>query len=348
MKYSPVEESFFALVRCTVSKFLQYTRTTLTHKKEILEVYGPCISTASWTDWPRHRKVLATPFNENVMKYVWQESLGQARDMLKSWTQDTKLGSISTAKDTRNLSLNVLAATGFRKSYKFHSSNELQSEKKSGEELEAQGYRDALQTVLDNTIPIMIAPSFAFKLPFLPRSWKRIGQAATEFKKYMENMLKEETVLFEEGKAGSGSLMTSFVRALGVSKKEAAINSSKQQSHKGLSVEEIFGNIFVINFAGHDTTANTLAFSMILLAAHPEVQEWCSEELQAVLSSDDDIWEYELFFEKLKRCRAVLVSFILLSKLPKLTSSSSWRLSAYFPLSCLSQNGQTKAPKFSK
>lgn len=247
------------------------------------------------------------------MKYVWQESLGQARDMLESWTRNTEPGSISTAKDTRNLSLNVLAATGFRKSYKFHSSNEVQLKEQAGEELEAQGYRDALQTVLDNTIPIMIAPSFAFKLPFMPQSWKRIGQAATEFKEYMENMLKEETALFEEGKAGSGSLMTSFVRALGVSKKEAATDLSKQQPSKGLSVEEIFGNIFVINFAGHDTTANTLAFSMLLLAAHPEVQDWCSEELQVVLPSDVETWEYEKLFEKLKRCRAVLVSVLYVS-----------------------------------
>ena len=42
---------------------------------------------------------------------------------------------------------------------------------------------------------------------------------------------------------------------------------------KGLTLE-IFGNIFVTMFAGRDTTANTLAYAMLLLAAYPEVQDW--------------------------------------------------------------------------
>ncbi|KAB8230943.1 uncharacterized protein BDW43DRAFT_313513 [Aspergillus alliaceus] len=40
---------------------------------------------------------------------------------------------------------------------------------------------------------------------------------------------------------------------------------------KGLSEEEIIGNIWTINFAGHDTTANTLAFVLLLLATYQDV-----------------------------------------------------------------------------
>lgn len=250
------------------------------------------------------------------MKFVWSESLGQAKDMLEAWITTAKNQSISTAKDTRTLSLNVLAATGFRKSYKFHSSNAPTTDKDISEEAETGGYRNALQTVLDNIILVLILPKMFFRFPLVPKTWPKIGQAADDFKKYMEDMLREEQSLFEQGKAGSGSLMTSFVRALGVSEKEVAAAShevaqlNQQQPSRGLSVEEIYGNIFVINFAGHDTTANTLAFSMILLAAHPEVQEWVSEELDGVLPHTDSMaWEYEKLFGKLKRCRAVLVSF---------------------------------------
>lgn len=65
---------------------------------------------------------------------------------------------------------------------------------------------------------------------------------------------------------------------------DAASTSVKEHaSSKGLSMEEIFGIIFVINFAGHDTTANTLAFSMLLLAAHSEVRAWIAEELRGVV-----------------------------------------------------------------
>lgn len=269
----------------------------------MLEVYGPCISTANWTDWPRHRKVLAAPFNENIMSFVWNESINQAKEMLQTWISSVEPGTSSIAKDTRTVSLNVLAATGFCRSYKFRSSSLPGTD-------EAGSYRDALQTVLDNAILLMLIPPRLLLLPLLPKSWARIGKAAANFKQYMIHMLDEETSLLDQGKKGTGSIMTSFVRALNVNRKEDATGKSNAGSNasKGLTVDEIFGNIFVINFAGHDTTANTLAFSMLLLAANPKVQDWVSEELQEVtknLESKD--WDYVELFPRLKRCEAVLV-----------------------------------------
>jgi len=91
------------------------------------------------------------------MKFVWNESLAQAKEMLSAWAGNVDPESISSAKDTRTLSLNVLAATGFRKSYRFRPSN--RPELNENASMEAWNYRDALQTVLDNAILIMIIPS---------------------------------------------------------------------------------------------------------------------------------------------------------------------------------------------
>lgn len=179
------------------------------------------------------------------MKFVWNESLNQASEMLQSWTSSAEPGTPSVAKDTRTLSLNVLAATGFRRSYKFRNASQPGAD-------EARTYRDALQTVLDNAIFLMLVPSRVLLFPLLPKSWARIGRAAADFKQYMINMLDEETSLRDQGKAGTGSLMTSFVQALDTrQKEEATANSNAGRSPpKGLTVDEIFGNIFVINFAG--------------------------------------------------------------------------------------------------
>lgn len=241
------------------------------------------------------------------MKFVWDESLDQARDMLQSWTRNAAPG-YSFAKDTRCLSLDVLAATGFRRSYPFRSSSK-------GSTDEAATYRDALQTVLDNALPLMLVPPKFLNVQLLPKSWRRIGKAAADFKRYMQDMLEEETSRFEQGKPGSGGLMTSFVRALNTNQKEDKKEDTTPGVPKGLSINEIFGNIFVINFAGHDTTANTLAFCMILLAANPDVQEWVGEELQEILGNfGDQKWDYNELFPKLKRCLAVLVSLPHTSK----------------------------------
>ena len=237
------------------------------------------------------------------MEFVWNQSLDQARGMLKSWTSLAESETPSFAMDTRTLSLNVLAATGFHRSYGFRSSAHSRND-------EAQTYRTALQTVLDNAIFLMLVPPRLLLLPFLPKSWVRIGNAAKDFKNYMILMLDEETSLLSRGEKGTGSLMTSLVRALDTHQKDASIvkNDADQSPAKGLTVNEIFGNIFVINFAGHDTTANTLAFSMLLLAVNPEVQDWVSAELREMTKDgENERLEYTVLFPKLLRCRAVMV-----------------------------------------
>jgi cytochrome P450 len=229
------------------------------------------------------------------MKFVWATSLDQTRQMLSSWTKASEqsiTGFNSVGKDTRTLSLNVLAATGFRRSFSFRSSSEIGTESDL-----ASSYREALSVVLDNVILLLLIPYRYLQIPLLPKSLQRIGRAADEYKQHMERMLEEETKAFKQGRVGAESIMTSFVRAL---------NSHELGKTQGLSKDEVFGDIFAINFAGHDTTANTLAFAMFLLATEPEMQEWVSEEVQKVAEGVED-WDYERMFPRLLRCRAVLV-----------------------------------------
>lgn len=279
-------------------------------RSELLEVYGPCISTAGWDDWPRHRKVLAAPFNESIMRFVWSESIGQARAMIRYWTGVSEAGIPSVQRDTRTLSLNVLAATAFRKSYAFRGSSESSID-------ETGNYRDTLQTVLDNVIPLMMLPYRILASSWfpLPKSLAKIGNAAVTFKKHMMNMVEEEAAALGQGKPGSGGIMTALVRALDVHNREVAASPVVgKEDRKGLSIDEVFSNLFVINFAGHDTTANTLAFATLILAAHPEVQDWISEEVKLVTADTpaEEDWDYKTIFPRLKRCHAVFLETLRL------------------------------------
>ena len=255
------------------------------------------------------------------MQFVWNEALGQAREMLQTWISNVEPGIQSYAQGTRMLSLNVLAATGFCQSYKFRSSNQPETK-------EVRTYRDALEIVLDNALLLMIVPPRMLLLPLLPKAWARIGKSAADFKRYMMHMLDEETSLLHQGKPGTGSLMTSLVRALDTQQKEvpSASNISGQPPSKGLTVEEIYGNIFVINFAGHLSTASTLPFSMLLLAANPQIQDWVAEEVQEVTSKRDiEEWDYSETFSDLKRCQAVLMRILYLNTILETYIHSSRR-----------------------
>lgn len=82
-------------------------------------------------------------------------------------------------------------------------------------------------------------------------------------------------------------------------------------SHQGgLRDDEILGNIFIYNFAGHETTGNVLSYSIHLLITHPEVQDWIGGEIRHYLDThkSSSTWTYEELFPKLKRCLAIMVS----------------------------------------
>ena len=285
---------------------------------KILEVYGPCLSSQGWEDWSRQRKLVAAPLGgEALMGFVWGESLRQARGMVGSWVGASQRdgGMIpSVQSDTRTLSLNILASTGFGKSYDFRGSADLigvGDEERSPEEAGGGGYRDALQTVLDNAILLMLIPYRYLQGPLVPKRWKRVADAAAAFRDYMQSMLDEETRAFKEGNPSAGGLMAGFVQALHGGEQEKR-GTNKPTNGSGISIPEIFGNVFLINYAGHDTTANTLAFALMQLAANPDLQSWLSEEITAVTSSanlnnPDEEWDYKTLFPKLDRCRAVLL-----------------------------------------
>ncbi|KAL8673580.1 MAG: hypothetical protein Q9168_002012 [Polycauliona sp. 1 TL-2023] len=223
--------------------------------------------------------------------------------MLHSWSSNGTDGTRHTAEDVRTLAINVLAFAGFQKPHPFRGSQ--QADTTSGS---PSTYRDSLAIILQNVLVLLVVPSQVFSLPFLPRTWKQVGWAKTAFRRYMLDQIADEKQLISEGKAGSGTLVSNLVRASEQSERSARPNGSKEQTP--LSIDEILGNIFVFNFAGHDTTSISLAYAVFLLVAHPEVQDWISEEINFYLGSESDptSWQYETTFPKLQRCLAVLVS----------------------------------------
>lgn len=259
---------------------------------------------AEGPDWQRQRKLTATPFNEQKSNLVWKETLSQASDMLKSWLSNDRQGLRCTADDTRQLAINVLAFAGFQKSYPFRSSAKgVAADRPST-------YRDSLSIILRNALLIMVLPAKVFQLPCAPSKWSQIGWAIAVFRDYMLTQLEEERRLVADGQPGTGTLMSNLVRSSdeGAQAINGCSDARAAARPKPLTVDEILGNVFVFNFAGHDTTAISLAYSMMLLVAHSEVQDWIAEELNFHLpDGNSESWKYEDAFPKLKRCLAVLV-----------------------------------------
>jgi cytochrome P450 len=221
--------------------------------------------------------------------------------MLQLWCSTTEShGFTSTTDDARTLALHVLAYAAFHKSYPFKSmaNAEVQNTNPST-------YRDWISIILENALIIMVLPESAFSPSFMPLKWQRIGWAIKNFREYMLKQIEDERNLMQSGKQGTGDLVSNLVRASDNAENDA---DSDDMLKSPLSKAEILGNIFVFNFAGHDTTAISLGYVLLLLVAHHDVQDWVHEELQHYIGKEDPkTLSYSDLFPKLKRCLAVLV-----------------------------------------
>jgi cytochrome P450 len=194
------------------------------------------------------------------------------------------------AQDTRTLTLDVLVHAAFGKSFDFHGARD---KKATPGPL---SYRDALAIILENAILILaLGPDTLQRVSFIPYLG-RLSEAANQFKKYMSDMFDENSQTSQD-QPTQGNLLTSLVRA--------------SVEDKLITREEVIGNIFVYNFAGHDTTAHSFAFTFMLLAANPDVQNWMASEINHVIPEGQTLGAKYDLFPRLVRTLAVLVRCML-------------------------------------
>lgn len=227
--------------------------------------------------------------------------------MLAWWTEQNSKGINTTDKDVRTLALHVLIGAVFGRSYPFLS---IMDPPDPGFTM---NYRDALRVVLENFLLVLLLPSIIIYIPFAPKKLAKVAAATSQFRRYMKEMLNKEKQRMSDRESDAGNLMSCLVKASAQERAVKGEDGDPDQSEtaaQGLSDSEIIGNLFLYHLAGHETTGNTLSYSILLLAAHPEVQEWVAQEVRYVLrdQGSSETWDYDLF-NRFKRCLAVMVSY---------------------------------------
>lgn len=279
-----------------------------------LNIFGRNLNTVEGKDWERQRRLIAPSFNEKTSAAVWDEAVQQTQDMVTAWEQEGAKGTFETVSDTSTLALHVLTRVGFGIQYPFHGGvRRLPKD-------HVMSYRDALLLCLQNVITFAIIPKRLLSFSFLPQKLRTLGVAVQEFQRYMEEMLSHRQELAGGMENTHSNLTSTLIRA-----SESAQETDRQGGSKnaaiGLTDEEVFGNIFAFNLAGHETTANTIAAALVLLAAYPNYQEWICEEIDQVFPAQSG---YETVFPRLERCLAIMYETLRLHGsivfIPKSTS----------------------------
>lgn len=238
----------------------------------------------------------------------------QAREMLQCFTSSTIKRDQRQAEDTvagetdatiqgvRTIAINVLGFVGYG-SQKPWGQSSLSAP--PGYHL---SYMDSILAVVQNLIPAALVPARLLTSPVMPKSVQNIGFAVTEFPAHVKDLLQAERASKVSDKV---NLMSTLVKASDAKKDE---QSSDPKVKLSLTEEELAGNLFQFTVAGFDTTANTMAYAITLLATYPEWQNWICEELDEKHHSEG-IVEYNRGFPVLKRCLALMASLSLAMRL---------------------------------
>ncbi|KAI4102606.1 MAG: hypothetical protein L6R37_004319 [Teloschistes peruensis] len=176
---------------------------------------------------------------------------------------------------------------------------------------DSSSYGEALRIILDRCIPLIVLGRKNLSKSWLPKSFRELYQATLVFQEHMTEAYEAEKQAMMRNNKLENNLMTSLVRAsLAKVDEKGSTTASRQE---GLTEEEVYGNVFVFNFAGHDATANSLAIGICLLATRPDIQDWIAEEINTVLAGIESTESsYEDTFPLLPRCLAVVFETVRL------------------------------------
>jgi len=233
------------------------------------------------------RRVVGPSFNNALYEHVFEESIAIYHDMITSekWTDRNEI-QVPVFQDlTHKFALLVIEICGFGVPFKWAAPPKADDGSMS--------LQQAIQVVGDNS-PLLI---FAFWLTSLPLAKFRQARAAfRQVMSFMETQVDQRKFLVRNSKGADlgRDAFTMLVQA----------NEDEAGKYK-LSKQELIGNVYTMLIAGHETTATSLAATMVYLALDPEIQAELVEQIESVVGYDRDP-----AFEDYHKLNKVLSAFL--------------------------------------
>lgn len=265
----------------------------------LLAMYGDNVVTTEGALWRSHRKITSTSFNEKNTALVFQESINQTLGLMEQWLGPGGDGNktIKTLEhDTMALMLHIIGYVGFGlkllyPGQKFPPNTDPRMTKYSTFDSStghSMDFKSSLEGLLQYLVLLMLVPRWLLRL--LPSKHTRIAIASEDnYLEYMEEFLKDKIADVKQGAPEQGmDIMGMLVRT--------SHGDQKSKDSKSFSLRdgEIISNAFIMMLAGHETTANTMHFTLLQLATNPEVQRLVQQDVDNIFGdADPKTWDYE-------------------------------------------------------
>lgn len=265
---------------------------------QLLAIYGQNLISTNGTEWQRHRKITGSAFNEITMRRVWEKA-GQTSITALEYTDKPEQNMTDMRAGLEVLALGVLTAVAFDQDTNL-------SKISSGHR---QTLIECLSLILKNVFVSIALVKIKVPDKLLPKFVQRLKVSISEFRIYMEEAVLRQKQLSASDYQGSRgkSLLEAMIIANEVNRQDLELQSSHGKSTKSshLTDSELYGNLFIFNLAGFETTAGTMTFALPYLAAYPDVQDWVTQEVDASYTTSKDN-SYEEVYPKLVRCLALM------------------------------------------
>lgn len=180
---------------------------------------------------------------------------------------------------------------------------------KSPEALALSEFARSMEVINAGLLFVMIFPQLV--MPYVP-GIGHLSKAMNHVNLYMKNIL--DLHINAKDKPESSAKAGILDGLLKVLAPPGTVPTEDQ-----LSRSDVAGNMFALAFAASTTSAETMHFSMVLLALYPKVQLWVMEELDQLAVEYGQLnegWKYQNVFPKLIRLSCVLVGSLNTSHIP--------------------------------
>nr|ACG28404.1 cytochrome P450 CYP72A124 [Zea mays] len=216
--------------------------------------------------WAAHRKLISPAFHLEKLKKMLPAFASCSDELIARWAG--YVGSdgareIDVWPEFQNLTGDVISRTAFGSSF---------SEGRRIFEIQCEQVQNLVK--LMNTLYL---PGFRFLPTQLNR---RLKANAREVQALLRGIVGKRERAMKDGRANNDDLLGVLM--------ESNIAETRQNgsSEPVMTMDDIIGELKLFYFAGMDTTAVLLTWTMVVLSAHPEWQERAREEVRRVFGNN--------------------------------------------------------------
>ncbi|KAF9525621.1 cytochrome P450 [Crepidotus variabilis] len=275
--------------------------------------------------WRKHRRIVGPAFNNSVYEMVWKETLQLYRDMTAAEQWDGKQEIVvPVAQDiTFKLALLVIGKCGF--GFRF---GWLDSPQSGGRKFSLQ---EALRIVADTNLQATLLPKWIRRYSPI-KSFRDSYEAYEQMAQFMDQHVaqKKEEIQSKNSTEIGKDVLTLLVQA-----------NEQENSKLKMSKEELLGNVFILLFAGHETTGHTLAVTLAFLSLYPDIQEDAYQQVKSVIGNKEPNFED---CNKLDKVLAIFFESLRLFPSGHLLMREAWEDTVIQVPNPIGQEGTTSVP----